>query len=99
MAMAILASVTVSIGEETKGVFIVICLVSAEVRSWTKIRRKAFSKIYNVLRLTQGVIDGMGCTKLIILPLALDIITLRIVQLVLNESIILTIAGETAEVM
>lgn len=49
MAMAMLASVTVSIGEETKGVFMVICLVSAEVRSWTKIRRKAFSKIYNVL--------------------------------------------------
>lgn len=31
--MAILASVTVSIGDETKGVFMVICLVSAEVRS------------------------------------------------------------------
>lgn len=36
MAMAILASVTVSIGDETKGVFIVICLVSAEVRSCKK---------------------------------------------------------------
>lgn len=34
MAMAMLASVTVSIGDETKGVFMVICLVSAEVRSW-----------------------------------------------------------------
>lgn len=36
IAMAMLASVTVSMGEETKGVFIVICLVSAEVRSWTE---------------------------------------------------------------
>lgn len=36
MAMAMLASVTVSIGDETKGVFMVICLVSAEVRSWKK---------------------------------------------------------------
>lgn len=34
--MAMLASVTVSIAEETNGVFMVICLVSAEVRSWTK---------------------------------------------------------------
>lgn len=34
--MAILASVTVSIGDETKGVFMVICLVSAEVRSCKK---------------------------------------------------------------
>lgn len=34
IAMAMLASVTVSIGEETKGVFMVICLVSADVRSY-----------------------------------------------------------------
>lgn len=34
MAMAMLASVTVSMGEETSGVFRVILLVSAEVRSW-----------------------------------------------------------------
>lgn len=33
MAMAMLASVTVSMGDDTKGVFIVISLVSAEVRS------------------------------------------------------------------
>lgn len=36
IAMAMLASVTVSMGEETKGVFIVICLVSADVRSWVE---------------------------------------------------------------
>lgn len=33
IAMAMLASVTVSMGEEMKGVFMVICLVSADVRS------------------------------------------------------------------
>lgn len=36
MAMAMLASVTVSMGEETNGVFMVICLVSADVRSWVE---------------------------------------------------------------
>lgn len=36
MAIAMLASETVSMGEDTKGVFMVICLVSAEVRSWKK---------------------------------------------------------------
>lgn len=34
IAMAMLDSVTVSMGDETSGVFIVICLVSAEVRSY-----------------------------------------------------------------
>lgn len=33
MAMAMLASVTVSMGEETNGVFMVICLVRADVKS------------------------------------------------------------------
>lgn len=42
MAMARLASVTVSMGEEMKGVFMVICLVSAEVKSWTKDVRRIF---------------------------------------------------------
>lgn len=47
IAMAMLASVTVSMGEETKGVFMVICLVSAEVRSWTgRYIKAAFSKSY-----------------------------------------------------
>lgn len=40
MAMAMLASVTVSMGEETSGVFRVILLVSAEVRSWRGGRRR-----------------------------------------------------------
>lgn len=40
MAMAMLASVTVSIGEETSGVFRVILLVSAEVRSWRGDRQR-----------------------------------------------------------
>lgn len=44
MAMAMLASVTVSIGEDTKGVFMVICLVSAEVRSWRK-NMNAFTQL------------------------------------------------------
>lgn len=34
IAMAIPASVTVSMGEETRGVFSVIFLVRAEVKSW-----------------------------------------------------------------
>ena len=34
MAMAMLASVTVSMGLDTRGVFMVIFLVRAEVRSW-----------------------------------------------------------------
>lgn len=41
MAMAMPASVTVSMGEETSGVFRVILLVSAEVRSWRGGRRRA----------------------------------------------------------
>lgn len=40
MAMAMPASVTVSMGEETSGVFSVIRLVSAEVRSWRGGRRR-----------------------------------------------------------
>lgn len=42
IAMAMLASETVSMGEEMRGVFMVICLVSAEVRSWTKDIRGIF---------------------------------------------------------
>ena len=34
MAIAMLASVTVSMGLDTRGVFMVIFLVRAEVRSW-----------------------------------------------------------------
>lgn len=45
MAMARLASVTVSMGDETKGVFMVICLVSAEVRSCKKQKTSLQMKI------------------------------------------------------
>lgn len=46
IAMAMLASETVSMGEEMKGVFMVICLVSAEVRSWTKDTRRMFKSTF-----------------------------------------------------
>lgn len=40
IAMAMSDSVTVSIGDETSGVFIVICLVSADVRSYKESQTK-----------------------------------------------------------
>lgn len=47
--MAMLASVTVSIGEETRGVFMVICLVSAEVRSCAKEIGENISKQFSAI--------------------------------------------------
>lgn len=49
MAMAIEDSVTVSIGDEIKGVFSVIFLVSAEVRSCNQDHRKQFKKLARLL--------------------------------------------------